>query len=363
MSVFIYVFFLVVNLFFIRVYENNKFSNEVKTLSLFLVLLFVFSFGSLRFDVGNDYANYVERFYGIRDYDVFVTPDYFVFKLLTKMFSFVKNGYVFVIGFYYIFTMSLFFLFFKRKNILFWGFFTLVTFGFYFDILDRIRQLSAMAIFIFAIDDISKNNFKGYLIKVIIATCFHLSAIVMLPFYFVIKKITLPKGVLIIGFLFFMLGFFLGIWKNLLTLIYDNIPYYNEIYRNSKYYGHAEELSTSLGFLGKTLFIFINVLFSPIKKELKTMLFIGLLFYIIGVGNLNIERVSDYFILVVLFSFPKLIKHGFRRRYNKVLITFPAILFIGILFLKEINQEYFKYQTIFSNEYKYQILRKRDYNS
>jgi len=360
MSVLIYIAFLVVNLIIVKLHENKKFSSNFRLFFFIVLCLNIFLFGVLRFDVGNDYSNYVDRYYGIRDYDVFVTPDYFLFKMLTNLFSSLQNGYLYVIGVYYITTMGFFLRFFKKNNILFWGIFTLITFGFYFDILDRIRQLAALSLFIYTIDDLNKNNFKGYFVKVILASLLHISAIIMLPFFF-FSKIKLPdKAILLIYFLA-IVGFFIGLWSNLIVLIYDNIPYYNEIYRNSKYYGQADDTSTSLGFLGKTLFILINILYSPINLRLKTLLTLGLLISIIGVGNLNIERIADYLLLFTIYSFPLLLKVKFERKTNRVLLLLPTILFLLILFTKDNNQEYFKYQTIFSDNYKYQIFKTRNY--
>lgn len=361
MNSLIYISFLITNLGLIRLSENERFSHGIKLMLTLLLYLIIFLFGVLRFDVGNDYYNYSERFYGIINYNVFVTPDYFIFKILSNLFSSFNNGYIIVIGLYYVFTISVFLKFLKKKNVLFWGFFTLLTFGFYFDIFDRIRQLAAISIFILSIDDIKKNNTKAFIIKIIIAALFHASAIIILPFFFVSKVKLSNKVSLLIYFLLF-LGFFLGLWKNILIGIYDNIPYYNEIYRNSKYYGNTDELSTSIGFIGKTIFILINILFSPIHERLKTLLLCGLILTIIGVGDLNVERVADYFLIITIYSFPLLLKRGFKRQTNKNLIVLPIILFLIILFAKDINQEYFRYQTVFSYEYDYQIFKNRVYD-
>jgi hypothetical protein len=83
----------------------------------------------------------------------------------------------------------------------------------------------------------------------------------MLLFFFFSKIKLLDKAILFICFSA-ITGFVIGLWSNLGFLRYDNIPYYNEIYRNSKYYEQADDTSTSLGFLGKTLFILINILYS-----------------------------------------------------------------------------------------------------
>ncbi len=360
MNEIIYIFFLVFNLILIKASQSGMFSERFKKVFFVLFCLNVILFGCLRFDVGNDYYNYSERFYGIRDYDVFTTPDYFIFKLLTNLFSSFENGYIGVIGVYYIFTVILIIRFLKKKDALLFGFFTLVTFGVYFDILDRIRQLAALAIIIYSFDDIERENRKKFIIKVILASLFHISAIIILPFYY-LAKINMSKSTIVLLYFIFIGCYFLGLWNSAINFIYDNIPYYNEIYRESRYYGQVEEMSTSLGFLGKTLFILLNILLAPIDDKLKTLLSMGLFLYIIGVGNLNIERVADYFLSITIYSFPKLIEKGFKNKGNKVIVVLPTVVFLALLYMKDINQEYFKYQTVFSEEYKYQMFKERVY--
>jgi len=47
---------------------------------------------------------------------------------------------------------------------------------------------------------------------------------------------------------------------------------------------------------------------------------------------------------------------------NKILIIFPMILFLLVLFIKSIDTGYFRYQTIFSDEFRVQKLKERIYN-
>lgn len=54
--------------------------------------------------------------------------------------------------------------------------------------LNQIRQFVSVVVILYAMDYIYKKNLFKYLIAVAIATCFHISAIIMLPFYWILGK-------------------------------------------------------------------------------------------------------------------------------------------------------------------------------
>jgi len=359
MSQLIYILFFSIVMMLSKVYESISVNTNLKKISTFAIWIFIIIFVSIRYDVGNDYSSYVGHFWYINNANGFITPDYIVFEFLSYVFSFSEYGYIGVFSLYFIFTFSLIFNFLKKNNIVLWGLFVFFTFGMFFDSLDRIRQVAALAVFIYTFEDIEKNNFFRFFIKIIVASLFHFSAFILLPFYF-IAKLPINKIISFLWFFILLIGFLLGLWSNLIEYIYSYIPYYNTLYQDSMYSEKIDKLGTGLGFIGKSLFIYLNVLLSPIHNKYKVLLMIGLTFYIIGVGNLNIERVSDYFLAITLISFPFFVKY-FTKLENKIIIVTPMILFLLVFFITNLNQEYFKYQTIFSTEFQEQKFRDRIY--
>lgn len=360
MSSLIYSTFFVLNILLAKLYETSVNSKKLSNVLIVVIWIFFVTFVSIRYDVGNDYANYVGHFWYIKNLNGFITPDYIIFEYLTKLFSFTEYGYIGVFSLYFIFTFSLILLILKRYNIVLWGLFVFITFGYFFDTLDRIRQLAALAVFLYSIEDIMKNKFLSFFTKILIASLFHFSAFILVPFYF-IAKVPISRVTATIWFFTLLIGYFLGVWVNLIEYIYSYVPYYNTIYQDSLHSEKIDALATGLGFLGKVFFVFFNILFSPINSKYKMLLMIGLTFYIIGLGNLNIERVADYFLAVTIISFPYLVKY-FKKIENKLLLLFPMILFLIIFFIKSLSQEYFQYQTIFSDEFRVQKLKERIYN-
>lgn len=360
MSYIIYISFMFINMYLIKLYDLSHKTIKNKKIILLIVFIIIYIFGSIRYDVGSDYSNYVGAFRLIINETRFYGPDYFIFEFLSEFFSFSDYGYIAVFSIYFSFTLTIILLILKKYNILFWGLFTFITFGFFFDTFDRIRQMAALSLFILSLNDIAKNQFLRFFIKILFASLFHVSAIALLPFYF-IAKIPIHKIPMTIITVMLLIGYFLGFWTQLIAYIYSIIPHYNEIYINTNYSTDFKEINTGLGVIGKIIFIYLNILFAPIHKSYKTLLFVGLVIYIVGIGNLNIERVANYFLAIVFIIFP-LVINSFKKNANKIFILMPMILFLFIIFIKSISQEYFQYQTIFSSEFQEQNLKKRIYH-
>lgn len=360
MSYIVYLTFLSVNLLIIRIYENINNKSFVRTILFTILCLSIYIFGSIRFDVGNDYLNYYGHYWFITNKNGYISPDYFIFDILSKFFSFTEYGYIGVFSIYFIITLSIILIILKKYNILFWGFFTFVTWGLLFDTFDRIRQMVVVAIFLLSLNNIEKNEFSMFIFKMMIACTFHLSAVILIPFYFIAKiRINVVMLTLIVCILVF--GYIFSVWQHLIKYIYTIVPYYNNIYSESDYSSQFNELNSGLGVFGKIIFIYLNIIFAPIEQRSKTLLSVGLIIYILGIGNLNVERISDYFLAIVIISFPYMIKK-FKKIENKILIVFPMILFLLILFIKSIEEGYFKYQTIFGEEFKKQNFKERVYS-
>lgn len=355
----IYLLFLIINLYLIYLYNLAK--KQSKQILWITILINIILFGIIRFDTGNDYVNYVTIYHQLLQSEEWLSINYLILNLLTKFFSFNEYGYIGVFAVYFILTIFIISSVLRKYNILFWGFFTFVTFGLLFDSFDRIRQMAAVAIFISALQNIEKKQLIVFCFKILIASLFHISAIILIPFYF-ISQIKINKIFLSILIFILTIGYFLGFWSQLVKYIYSVVPYYKDIYANTKYSEQFIEINSGFGLLGKILFIYLNILLCPLNRIYKNLLSIGLIIYIIGIGNLNIERIADYFIYICIITFPFIISK-YKKIENIVFIVTPMILFLLILFLKNINDgKYFSYQTIFSLDFKKQEFQKRNFD-
>lgn len=359
MNYFIYLSFLAVGLGLIRLHDDVKGNGAKLSVFTFLLVIVCF-FGVFRYDVGNDYAGYVAMFEKINNFTDERSINYVLYSALSRLFSFSENGFVFVIGAYYVFTVSIFLYILKKKDILFWGFFTFVTFGLLFDSFDRIRQMAALAVFMLAVEDIVKKDFKRFVLKLALGALFHYSIVILMPLYFISR---VRVNVFLYSLLFFVMlvGYYLGVWVSTYEYVYSLIPYYRDIYAGTKYSAQAVELGTGVGFLGVVLFIYMNILLAPVNRVYKNILSFGLVIYIFGVGNLNITRISDYLLAVSVVTFPFLVKR-FKTLGNKLIVVAPMLIFLMVFFVKSLHSGiYFEYKTIFSDDYKDGFLEYRHY--
>lgn len=352
----IYLDLLFFSLLVFYVYDKTKgivYKNFIYYIFMFFFIIAV----SIRFDIGPDYYNYVVQFEYALSKFYHSSSDYIFFNYLSDLFSFHSRGYLGVFFIYFSLTFFLIMQNLKNKKILFYGIFIFFTFGFFFGSLDRIRQYLAISVFLLAFDDILKNNFKAYFLKIIIASFFHLSALLLLLLYFLVK-IKINKIIIVICYIILLYGWFTDLWMNLLPKIYTIVPYYNEIYYDPKYF-EVEKFNSGLGLIGKSIIVMIILLCSSIHNKYKMTLFIGLSIFLIGAGNLNITRISDYFLSVLILSFPLFML----EKNSSLLISIVKIFLIIsllILYMKDINRVHYDIKTIFSREFNYEKFEPRN---
>ena len=105
-------------------------------------------------------------------------------KLLSDYFAEYQTIFIVCALFY---AIIIAYLVYKYCEIPWIGFACFLTFGVYFNALNFQRQMIAGFIVAYALRYIEKNQFWRYLMLVIFASCFHLSALIMIPFYFILK--------------------------------------------------------------------------------------------------------------------------------------------------------------------------------
>ena len=77
--------------------------------------------------------------------------------------------------------------------------FAIFTFGFVLlHEYTQIRAAVAVGIFLTSVGDLAKGNLYRYMLKVLIAIAFHWSSIILIPLYFVIRKFSLNKHILVL---------------------------------------------------------------------------------------------------------------------------------------------------------------------
>ena len=283
-------------LFLVLFYHSIKYEfmyKEKRNWKRFIVFVVIFLL-AFSYQMGTDWLNY-QYFY---DYDVPNIKLNNLFSNFQFMFS-SEKGFVLLnilfynLGFNYeLFTgivigsclfLILNFIEKKSDNFYFSFFLSIVMFLFGYSLEPVLRQLIALALIITGFKYIEKRCFFKYLLIIILAVQFHLSAFIAIFFYFLEKiKLNKKRAFLIFIGIYILILFLFNIFLELSHIFPKLLKY--EYYFFSSYYGLARS-RTILGELYHIIIIviygyiiFYSYNFSPRKKNyIKNMA----LFYII----------------------------------------------------------------------------------
>lgn len=230
-----------------------------------------------------------------------------------------------------------------------------------------LRQLLALVIFLFAMEDLIKKR-KIYFFKVFLAYLFHSSAIILFPIFFIKRKIYKKKKLLIL-FLGLMMGIF--ILPEFIKIIVKNISYLNvySYYLNSnKFIGKGLNLNRLIVLTIKIIIYIIPVFYlnGKIKKrQTTTILFYNLTILYVSVYILQqsveiLVRFNMYFNLFYIILVEKMIGK-IKLRKNKLKVLGFFLIYFFLSYWKNIDT--FKERYIPYTNYIVEILNNRDYKN
>lgn len=188
------------------------------TLFFKLIMLIVILFSGLRFEVGRDFKQYQL----IYDNIVTSVAPYSVnepgYILLVKLVHFIGGTQQLIFLMFSAITMTLYSKFIiKNSPLIYVSLLIFICVGpFFLSSLNQVRQYAAIGMFLFALKYVKDKKLFKYLLVIFTSTIFfHLSTILVIPFYFLLnRKLTLfQKGMLLvlvlisIKFLFWILSF------------------------------------------------------------------------------------------------------------------------------------------------------------
>lgn len=154
---------------------------------IFLIIALVI-FSAIRYyTVGTDTPTYTSLFRYHVDpayltYDLRVELGYQF--LLHQLLKITNDYYIFFIAVTFLATAPIVYTLRKLSSNYSLSIFIYLTFGFYLNIFNPERQSIAMGIFFFSLTYLVNKDFKKYLLCILLASTFHISAWLMLPMYF-----------------------------------------------------------------------------------------------------------------------------------------------------------------------------------
>lgn len=285
----------------------NRYNNLFIVMSFFSIFMLSF----LRFDVGYDYDNYVSSFKSVYNGSYESTNGFLKYSSyywICKIFSFTKKGYILVFGFYSFFTLFFLFKALLNRGVLCVGVFIFITYNFLFISYDQIRQVLAISMFVYSIQFIEDGKFKKFIVTILLASIIHVSALAVIPFFFV--RNVKPKLVIwSIIVLLFVIGYYSGLWESLREKFFELVPYYN-FYANYQNQLTSAKLNSNIGVAFLILVSFILMFY--LRKTGENILFyttvFGIIIYLFASNNLNIWRFANYFLFMQCISIPIILK-------------------------------------------------------
>lgn len=334
------------NLLFPSNYEALDFTQDNRLDLNYGILLTVMCVViGLRFNVGVDWGGYAHDYEQMRKASVISFSDQYFevgFYLISKFFTILNQPPQWMF-----FTMALisWYFFFRSvpREILFFVLFFTFTEEFFFWSMNGVRQFSAMCIWLFSLKYLSSGNFKKYLVFTLLACCFHLSAFLLIPLYFLkYKRILNPVFFVPV----FILLFLLPIGDILNSLIGQILallgPTFELAYRYLRYvetdqFGASEMRLGPIFYLKLITSLLIILLSKPVLVKYKQLrpyygLFaFGAILYNVFYDNQLVSRFLMYF----LFLKPVLIAITVIYYWDLLLARLPILAFslISILIL------------------------------
>lgn len=365
-------FFYIV-LFFIAIYFIKKVENVYKKRDLLknskekIIIFSLLGIGipillsSVRYKVGTDYNNYLDYYtiYSQLSFnEILKYGSEFLFILIIKIAHiFEEPQIMFAITAFLTVFITYKAILNKKEKLSISLMFALYIFLYYMYSLNIIRQALAVAIIFYSYRYILQNDFKKFLLMIIVATLFHTTAILFLPFYFIVpKKNEKNKKIMfIVRIMVILMVLIVTVNFNRTINILSNIEGFNRfiIYNVSKTQGQNKQIIIN------TIMLFIFILYKKSLKEYdennKTYLFLYIIGYILTLSGFispYAKRMALYFNIseiYLLASLPKITKNKEQKNFIVILlIIYIVTMFVLSTYILDIG-EILPYQTVFYN--------------
>lgn len=219
-----------------------------------------------------------------------------------------------------------------------------------------LRQLLSMAIFYNALEDFLDKKYKRYFFKIILATLFHISAIILLLMYFIPKKKIEIKYILLLFLLAIDMVKKIEIF---LIFLSSYIPIFTKYiyYFTSKDYGFENNINT-IFIIKLIISIFIGIFVEKNKKYLKiknknkfnfilNLFWLNEFIFILKRQMpifLRIQMYFEIFYIIFLVFFIKIIIKKYDKKMGIIIFTIFSIfyyrsMYVGINYWNKKDKE------------------------
>jgi transmembrane protein EpsG len=316
-------------------------------LLIFLSASILILFASFRsFNVGTDTQNYITNFENLK----------YIAKSINDVQTSLEYGYLALERLAYYFSQEYWILLFfialvsvgfslyvikKMSTNIRLSVFLYISLGFYLFLFNGARQSIAAAIFGVSYYYLVKRKLIFFVLWVIIASLFHKTVLIMLPFYFILNNnFTIKKM-----FYFSILSFIALTFLSKFILIFDD--------STTNRYSAYEGRDAQGGLLLTVFFVILSIILINFKKNIKleninnyniflnTCVFSSIIYLVVSVSgsDVNFTRMSLYFSFGYLLIWPLIFRDV--KMFNQIATKFIFIsihlVFYGIYLSKMSN--------------------------
>lgn len=290
-----------------RLPKSDKGKQIAKIAFVLVVFVQLWLLAAFRNNTGNDYYMYAEGFFrmGVSGFSDLSYKDWEIgFILLTKVIVyFTKNKVIYFAVTALLSLIGPAYLIAKYSKMPSLSALLYVNFFFYYIAMNYVRQAIALSIICFAWDFLKKKKFIPYLLIVAVAATFHISALIMLVVYFIVKT---KAGIRTILMYAYLLLFYYILSDGLLNILFSKI---HTEYENSIFITSGISLIYTIVPLTMCVALFfarryLNNL--PAESTyLINMCYFAMLWLIIMTKHSLFERFSYYSYIFIILAVPE----------------------------------------------------------
>lgn len=358
----IYLIAIILSITIYRVFDRK--SNKVQIIDILMIVLLIVITG-LRYGVGTDYEAYYNIFNNIPHkysniIDIITESFQFGFVLLGYMLKGITSNEYAIFWLVSIIVYPFMIIYFRKKTEISWlAFATFMLMGFFDVSMNILKQQIAMVLLLIAYEQLIKQKKTRFLILIVLAGVFHITAIVGGLLIYISRYIKPTFRNLLISIFVGIIGYFS--YKLILLKLFS----YNTIFSKYEMYLIYQDISVSsreareLSIIGYVIvFTLITIILLNYKMQLKeilkeryrmiSMLFIGIAISIISIDYWVINRIALYlyqFIIVLIPAFFKINMPKKEKQMYTIVFTLIMVGWFFVFFIIGGNNLSFTYKT------------------
>ncbi len=367
---FIYLFIIILSFLLAFLNLDKSMINSKKNVyysSLFMSLILIVV-AAVRYETGYDFFLYRDSFESIPSLFEIFSKDLFSnsnFEWGYTIFSFfsksVLNSFQFLL-----FCFSVVNIFLLQRIVLrrspypLISIFIYICFFYFFMLMGQMRQGLSMVILYYSYQFIINNNFKKFLVTVLIASSFHISSLIFLPAYFIVRK-RIRTSMLIIAFaaIFLINDFLIEYLVDWVEKMYLSNPSSFVLYRFYVYSVHYVGDFSPMAYYEKIVLAIIIIALYNNKRILKTIpdyhiisniILLGIFIYMIMIQTFTVigARGANNLLSFSVFLYPMFLKST-KSVFIKYLIFGAITIYPMIRCLMKLYSEesYMHFKTFF----------------